>query len=102
MYCPKCNRFTLQIEHINVSGNLTKLCFKCLKNQKIQNLFIIEDLEEINSLVILPLSYILVPIDLLEDQTLLEFGSDFADLLFETLGVKFRYIIHSKNIDMIK
>lgn len=105
MYCPKCNRFTLQIEHISESGKMTKHCHKCLKKSIVSNFFMIDDLEEIGQKLIFPKSYFLLPIDLLANQTLQEFGNDLSDFLLENYGYKFRCFIifkvyrFDKNID---
>ena len=96
MYCPKCNRFTLQIKHIAESGKMTKHCYKCLKNTIVANAFMIDEIEEITQKPIFPLSYFLLPIDLLENQTLHEFGNDLSDFLLENYGYNFRCIIKFK------
>ena len=94
MYCHKCDRFTLPIDHLNESGNLNKLSFKCLKKPRLSSqLFTIDDLDELQSLEVLPLSYILMPNDgITDDYTFEEFCSDTSDLIFEKTGLKFRYI----------
>jgi hypothetical protein len=95
MFCPNCNRFTLIDEHIGETGKINKLCYKCLKKKKkVENVIQINDMEDVSSLTgIFPQSFILFPIELIESQTLEEFGSDFSDLLLENYGYKFRYFI---------
>ena len=90
MFCPKCSRFTMPDEHIGKTGKMNRLCCKCLGNEKLDNIYFLEHLEEIPEAMTFPSSILVLPIDCMEDQTLEEFGQDLMQMIFEEKEIQYR------------
>ena len=90
MYCPQCRRFTMPIEHVSSTAKINKLCCRCLQKPQVEPIYMEENLESIMNLDLFPVSYIILPREVLEDVTMEEFGIEFVDLLYEKYKLKFR------------
>jgi hypothetical protein len=90
MRCVKCSRFTLPQEHLGHSGKLNKLCYKCLGNEMVENIYFIDEFEDIIQVESLfPLCFFLIPADKLEG-SLADLGTQLAEIISIEKGYKFR------------
>lgn len=90
MLCPKCSRLTLPEEHINETGKLYKLCYRCLRKEKISNVFHVNFLEELTELLCFPFCVLMISMDFSEEQTLKDLVMDVIELIWMEKKVKYR------------
>lgn len=89
MYCPKCNRFTLQIEHIGPKAKVNKLCNRCLQNEIVANFQYLDDIESLTHAELFPQSYFLLSKSGLMDLNIEDFAQEFSNLIWDKYGYRF-------------